>query len=62
MVFHVRITMKEVNKKPQRSVIALGDTVLITEEGEAVILTKSIQRKYSEISYSLEVLYSAITL
>jgi hypothetical protein len=42
MVFHIRITMREVNKKPQRSVIAIGDTVLISEEGEAIILTKNI--------------------
>ena len=39
--------------KLTRSVIAIGETILIKEDGSAQILTSSIQRKYSEISYSL---------
>ena len=39
--------------KPTRSVIAIGETILIKDDGSALILTSGIQRKYSEISYSL---------
>lgn len=39
MVFHIRITLAEVNKKIERSIIAIGDTVMIDGEGKAVILT-----------------------
>ena len=39
--------------KPTRSVIAIGETILIKDDGSAFILTSGIQRKYSEISYSL---------
>jgi hypothetical protein len=55
MVFHTRITLTEVHKKPSRSIIAIGDTTLIDAEGKPVILTQTIQRKYTEISYSLDV-------
>lgn len=34
MVFHVRITLLEVDKKPSRGAIAIGDTVLIDKEGK----------------------------
>jgi hypothetical protein len=39
MAFHVKITLTEVNKKPSRSIIAIGETVLIDSEGKAAILT-----------------------
>ena len=55
MCFHVRITMVDVNKKPSRSIIALGETVIVDSEGKAIILTADIQRKYAGISYSLDV-------
>jgi hypothetical protein len=42
MVFHVRITLSEVTKKPSSSIIAIGDTVLLDNEGKAVILTQAI--------------------
>jgi hypothetical protein len=29
MVFHVRITINEVDKKPSRAPIAIGDTVVV---------------------------------
>jgi hypothetical protein len=54
MAFHVRITLTEVNKKAQRAIIALGDTVVIDAAGAPLILTEGIQRKYNEISYSLD--------
>lgn len=54
MTFHVRITLADVNAKPSRGIIAIGDTVVIKEEGPQ-ILTLSIHRKYSDISYSLSV-------
>lgn len=54
MAFHVRITLHEVNKKAQRAIIALGDTVVIDAAGAPLILTEGIQRKYNEISYSLD--------
>lgn len=53
MTFHVRITVQDMHPKPTRSVIAIGETILIKEDGSALILTNGIQRKYSEISYSL---------
>ena len=55
MSFHVRITLTGVNKKPSRGVIAIGETVLIENDNKFVILTSGIQRKYSEISYSLDI-------
>ena len=55
MSFHVRITLNEVHKKPSRSIIAIGETVFVDGEGRQLILTSEIQRKYSEISYSLDV-------
>jgi Xaa-Pro aminopeptidase len=54
MIFHVRITLQEIHAKVTRSVIAIGETVLINEDGSVAILTSPIQRKYSEISYSLQ--------
>lgn len=54
MTFHVRLTMSEVHKKPSRGIIAIGDTVLIEQDGKQSIITSGIQRKYSEISYSLD--------
>ena len=55
MSFHVRITLTDVNPSPKRSNIALGETIIIDEEGRPNILTSHIQRKYNEISYSLDV-------
>lgn len=54
MTFHVRIALSNVHKEASRSVVAIGDTVVITAQGQALILTSSIQKKYNEISYSLE--------
>ena len=54
MTFHVRLTLQDFHAKPTRSIIAIGETVLIKPDGTGpLILTSSIQRKYSEISYSL---------
>jgi hypothetical protein len=46
MVFHVRIALSEVDKRPSRSIIAIGETVFIDKDGKPVILTGKIQRKY----------------
>jgi hypothetical protein len=54
MSFHVRVTLTNVHKDPSRSVIAIGDTLLIDEAGSPKVVTAGIQKKYSEISYSLE--------
>lgn len=54
MSFHVRITFTEVDPKSSRSIIAIGETLLIDGEGKPVFLTGKIQRKYTEISYSLD--------
>ena len=53
MVFHVRVTLVDVHKKPARGVIAIGDTVVI-EGDKPNVITGSVQRKYTEISYSLD--------
>jgi hypothetical protein len=54
MTFHVRLTVQDIHSKPTRSIIAIGETILIKPDGGLpLILTSSIQRKYSEISYSL---------
>ena len=47
MSFHVRITLSNVHKDPTRSVIAIGDTVFIDDQGQPVVLTSGIQKKYS---------------
>ena len=53
MTFHVRMAITGVHKEPARSIVALGDTILVKEDGNQV-LTQGIQKKYNEISYSLE--------
>ena len=53
MAFHVRIALTGVHSDPARSVIAIGDTILVGATSN-VVLTESVQKKYSEISYSLE--------
>ena len=53
MSFHVRVAITGVHKEPARSVVAIGDTIIVSENGNKV-LTKGIQKKYAEISYSLE--------
>jgi hypothetical protein len=55
MSFHIRITFTDVDPKSTKSIIAIGETVLIDSEGKPNILTAKIQRKYTEISYSLDV-------
>ena len=53
MCFHVRITFTDVNPKASRSVIAIGETVLVGDN--VSFLTGSIPRKYTDISYALSV-------
>ena len=53
MTFHVRVALTGVHKEPARSVIAIGDTVLI-KSPQNIVLTSKVQKQYSEISYSLE--------
>lgn len=42
MVFHIRITLTGVHKEPARSVIGIGDTVVIEKDGSATVLTAGI--------------------
>ena len=53
MSFHVRIAITGVHNEPARSVVAIGDTVVVHADGNQV-LTAGMQKKYAEISYSLE--------
>ena len=53
MVFHVRITFKDVEQPKSKGPVAIGDTVLVTEDG-AEFLTSGIPRKYQQISYTLD--------
>lgn len=57
MSFHIRVTFTDVDPKSSKSIIAIGETLLIDAEGKPNILTIKIQRKYTEISYSLDVRY-----
>mmetsp|Transcript_39635 Transcript_39635/g.38174 ORF Transcript_39635/g.38174 Transcript_39635/m.38174 type:complete len:268 (+) Transcript_39635:930-1733(+) len=52
MAFHVRVTLSEIEKKPERSMVAIGETVVV-EADTTRVLTSKIQRKYGEISYQL---------
>ena len=54
MSFHVRITLTNVHKEASRSIIAIGDTIFIDQAGKSQLVTASIPKKYSVISYSLE--------
>ena len=54
MVFHARITFKEVEKTQSKSIIAIGDTVLVQEDGSIKLLTGGVPRKYQQISYTLD--------
>jgi hypothetical protein len=53
MTFHVRLTLTDINPHPSRSVIAIGETILIKPADTPQILTSGIQRAYKEISYQL---------
>lgn len=53
MVFHVRITFRDVQKPASKGVIAIGDTVLVGQD-ENEILTNAVPRKYAQISYTLD--------
>jgi hypothetical protein len=55
MTFHVRLTLTDINPQPSRSVIAIGETILIKDDPATPpqILTSGIQRAYKEISYQL---------
>lgn len=46
MCFHARITLNKVHEKPSKSIIALGETIMIDAQGQAVILTQGIYRKF----------------
>jgi len=35
-------------------VVGIGDTIYIDQAGNAVVMTSSIQKRYSDISYSLD--------
>lgn len=53
MTLHVRVALSGVHKEAGRGVVAIGDTVVIEQSGPLVVTAKT-QKKYSEISYSLE--------
>ena len=53
MTFHIRVALTNVHKEPSRSVVAIGDTVLVGADKNDII-TGGVQRQYKEISYSLE--------
>jgi len=53
MTFHVRITFTGINQDPARSIVAIGDTVIV-KKTDTINMTQEIARKYSEISYILE--------
>lgn len=55
MLFHVRITMSDIDSKTSRAPLGIGDTILIDKDGKVNIITSAIQRNYNEISYSLAV-------
>jgi hypothetical protein len=51
MVFHVRLTFKDVGGKGP---VALADTVVVSYDGETKILTEAAPRKYKHISYTID--------
>ena len=54
MTFHVRGALSNIQTNdPGKSFVAIGDTVVVREEG-AEIITKDIRKKYNDISYLLE--------
>ena len=57
MTFHVRVALSGISTEPARSIVAIGDTVVIADPSTNkpnIQLTKGIQKSYAEISYSLE--------
>ena len=42
MTFHVRIAFTNVHKEASRSIVAIGDTVVVTLEGKPNVLTAGI--------------------
>ena len=53
MVFHLRITFRDVENPKSKGPIALGDTVIVSEGGTELI-TGQIARKWSNVSYTLD--------
>ena len=56
MIFHIRITFSGFDSNPEKSSIAIGDTILVksTGEPENKFLTSNIPKKWSHISYTLD--------
>jgi len=55
MTFHARISISGISKEQARSILAIGDTVLVTPDSAPnKVLTVGISRAYAEISYSLD--------
>jgi hypothetical protein len=54
MVFHARITLANVHKEPARAIIGIGDTIVIEKDGTPKFMTSNIQKRYNDISYSLD--------
>lgn len=56
MVLHVRLTFKESIDQSSRIVTlaAIGDTVLVEQNGQLSNLTQGIPSKYNQITYTLD--------
>lgn len=55
MVFHLRVTFKECQAGPlKNTTAAIGDTILIREDGSRENLTGNVPSKFNEITYTLD--------
>lgn len=54
MVFHVRITFRELQEDGDLTVAGIGDTVVVESSGNVVNLTQKIPSKVSAIMYTLD--------
>ena len=54
MTLHVRMAFSNVHKDVGRSVVAIGDTIVVQRQGAPLVITKEIRKRFADISYQLE--------
>lgn len=53
MVFHIKLSMANLSSKEDKSLVALGDTVVVNYDGSVKNITAGIAKKLQDINYTL---------
>ena len=54
MVFNVRLSMANFDKRPNRNCLLIADTILVLDKLPVDVLTKGNPKAYADISYSID--------